>query len=147
MNPDYNLPPEQRLTQRLVDQFNADERLWRKLEPRRRARRKLLSHLPEKQLKKLDLDEFAKERPPLECVGQRSFSLQPLSRIPHIPRCTLCALRVLLWSTFRTRNERPPSGMLARSAFRLHAASSRTQADSTTSQCVLGLPARNARKE
>ena len=70
MNPDYNLPPEQRLTQRLVDQFNADERLWRKLEPRRRARRKLLSHLPEKQLKKLDLDEFARERPPLECGGQ-----------------------------------------------------------------------------
>jgi len=70
MNPDYNLPPEQRVTQRLVDQFNADERLWRKLEPRRRARRKLLSHLPEKQLKKLDLDEFARERPPLECVGQ-----------------------------------------------------------------------------
>ncbi len=70
MNPDYNLPPEQRVTQRLVDQFNADERLWRKLEPRRRARRKLLSHLSEKQLKKLDLDEFARERPPLECVGQ-----------------------------------------------------------------------------
>ncbi len=52
MNPDYNLPPEQRLTHRLVDQFNAAERLWRKLEPRRRARRKLLSHLSEKQLKK-----------------------------------------------------------------------------------------------
>jgi len=28
MNPYYNLPPEQRLTQRLVDQFNTDERLW-----------------------------------------------------------------------------------------------------------------------
>ena len=33
MNPYYNLPPEQRATQQLVDQFNADERLWRKLEP------------------------------------------------------------------------------------------------------------------
>ena len=70
MNSSYNLPPEQRPTQRLVDQFNADERLWRKLEPRRRARRKLLPHLPEKQLKKLDLDEFSRERPPLECIGQ-----------------------------------------------------------------------------
>ena len=41
MNPYYNLPPEQRRTQRLVDQFNADEKLWKKLEPKRRARRKL----------------------------------------------------------------------------------------------------------
>ena len=57
MNPYYNLPPEQRFTQRLADQFNADERLWKKLEPR-------------KMLKKLDLLEFARERPPLECVGQ-----------------------------------------------------------------------------
>jgi hypothetical protein len=35
MNPGYNLPPGQRTTQRLVDQFNADERLWKKLGPRR----------------------------------------------------------------------------------------------------------------
>jgi hypothetical protein len=28
MNPFYNLPAEQRFTQRLVDQFNADERHW-----------------------------------------------------------------------------------------------------------------------
>jgi hypothetical protein len=71
MNSYYNLAPEQRFTQRLVDQFNADERLWKKLEPRRRARRKLLRWFlsPEK-LKKLDLLEFARERPPLECVGQ-----------------------------------------------------------------------------
>ena len=33
MNPYYNLPPEQRRTQRLVDQFNTDEKLWKKLEP------------------------------------------------------------------------------------------------------------------
>jgi hypothetical protein len=67
---DSNLPPEQRFTQRVVDQFNADERLWEKLEPRRRLRHKLLSHLSEKQLKKLDLEEFAKARPPQDCVGQ-----------------------------------------------------------------------------
>ena len=41
MNPYYNLPPEQRTTQRLVDQFNADKRLWKKLEPKRRARHKV----------------------------------------------------------------------------------------------------------
>jgi hypothetical protein len=71
MNPYYNLPPEQRFTQRLADQFNADERLWKKLEPRRRARRKALRRLlSRKMLKKLDLLEFARERPPLECVGQ-----------------------------------------------------------------------------
>jgi hypothetical protein len=70
MNPYYNLPPEQRLTQCLVDQFNADERLWKQLEPRRRARRKLRPRLSKKKLKKLDLAEFAKTRPPQDCVGQ-----------------------------------------------------------------------------
>ena len=33
VNPYYNLPPEQRETQRFVDKFNADERLWKKLAP------------------------------------------------------------------------------------------------------------------
>ena len=70
MNPFYNLPPEQRTTQRLVEQYNADARLWKKLEPKRRARRKLLPGLSEKKLKKLDLLDFAKARPPQECVGQ-----------------------------------------------------------------------------
>ncbi len=60
MNPYYNLPPGQRATQRLVDQFNADERLWKKLEPKRRARRKLQPGLSLRKLKKLDLLEFAK---------------------------------------------------------------------------------------
>ena len=70
MNPRYNLPPEQRFTQRIVDQFNADERLWEELEPRRELRRKLLPGLSKKKLKKLDLDEFARARPPQECVGE-----------------------------------------------------------------------------
>ena len=71
MNPYYNLPPEQRPTQRLVDQFNADERLWKNLAPRRRLRRKLLRRvLSRKKLKELDLREFARKRPPAECVGQ-----------------------------------------------------------------------------
>jgi type I restriction-modification system DNA methylase subunit len=64
------LPAEQRATQRLADQYNADARLWKKLEPKRRARRKVLLKLSEKQLKDLDLLEFAQARPPQECTGQ-----------------------------------------------------------------------------
>lgn len=70
MNLYYNLPPQQRMTQRIVDQFNADERLWKKLEPKRRARRKLRPRLSRKSLKKLDLLEFAKARPPQEGISQ-----------------------------------------------------------------------------
>ena len=33
MNPYYNLPPEQWRLQRLVDAYNADAQLWKKLEP------------------------------------------------------------------------------------------------------------------
>ena len=69
MNPYFNLPPAQRFAQRLVDQFNSDERLWKKLEPRRRARRKLRDRLSKKQLKNLDLAEFATARPPQDCFG------------------------------------------------------------------------------
>jgi hypothetical protein len=72
VNPYYNLPPEQRMTQHLVDQFNADERLWKKLEPKRRARRKVRPRPSRKGLKKLDLLEFAKARPPQDCIGERS---------------------------------------------------------------------------
>ena len=70
MNPYYNLPPEQRPAQRLVDQFNADERLWKKLEPRRRAQRKLRPRRSRKKLKKIDLLEFARARPPQDCIGE-----------------------------------------------------------------------------
>jgi len=71
MDPCYNLPPEQRATQRLVDQFNADEQLWKTLEPARRARRKMRPRLSRKQSKALDLLEFAKARPPQDCVGHK----------------------------------------------------------------------------
>jgi len=71
MNPYYNLPPEQRPLQRLVDQYNDDAHLWRKLAPRRRARRKLLRRvLSRKKLKRLDLREFAHARPRQDCIGQ-----------------------------------------------------------------------------
>jgi len=72
MNPYSNLPPEQRPTQRLVDQFNADERLWKKLEPKRAARRKIRPRLSRAKLKKLALHEFAKASPPPDCIGQSS---------------------------------------------------------------------------
>jgi hypothetical protein len=70
MNPYYNLPHEQGPIQRLVDQFNADQRPWKKLEPKRRARRKLRPRLSRKKLKKLALLEFAKARHEKECIGQ-----------------------------------------------------------------------------
>ena len=71
MNPYSNLPPEQWATQRLVDQFNADERLWKKLEPKRAARRKIRPRLPPGKLKKLALQEFAQASPPPNCIGQK----------------------------------------------------------------------------
>lgn len=70
MNPYYNLPPEQRPTQRLVEQFNANEWLWKKLEPRRRARRKLRPRRPLKKLKQADLLEFAKARPAQDAIAE-----------------------------------------------------------------------------
>ena len=70
MTPYYNLPREQRPIQRLVDQYNADAGLWRKLAPRRKARRKLRPRLSKKKLKKLDLAEFGKARPPQDAIGQ-----------------------------------------------------------------------------
>ena len=69
MNPYYSMPPEQRATQHLVDQFNADERLWKKLEPKRRLRCKLRPRLSKKTLKMPDLAEFAEARPPQDCIG------------------------------------------------------------------------------
>ena len=71
MNPYYNLPPEQRSIQRLIDKFNADERLWRKPEPKRRARPRLRPMLFKKKLKEFDLLEFANTRLE-ECVGNGS---------------------------------------------------------------------------
>jgi hypothetical protein len=74
MNPYYNLPTEQRAIHRLVDQFNAAERLWEKLEPGRQARRKLRPWLSRKKLKALDLIEFEEARPLEDCIGRQ---LQP----------------------------------------------------------------------
>jgi hypothetical protein len=69
MNPYPNLPPGQRPIQKLVDQFNADERLWKKLEPKRKLRRSLLPRLSKKKAKELDLLEFSRARLPQDCIG------------------------------------------------------------------------------
>jgi len=70
MTPYYNLPPEQRRVQQLVAQFNADERLWRSLEAKRR--RKAHPRMSAKLRRQLDLLEFANSRPPQDCVGEIS---------------------------------------------------------------------------
>lgn len=65
-----NLPPEQRGGQRLADRFNADEQLWKSLEPRRRARQKGRPAICGREHKALDLLEFAQARPPQDCLGE-----------------------------------------------------------------------------
>jgi hypothetical protein len=72
MNPYSNLPPEQHGVQRLVDQFNADERLWQTLHGQRRLRRKGRHRLSRRKHKALDLLEFAKAKAPSDAVSQPS---------------------------------------------------------------------------
>jgi hypothetical protein len=69
MTPISNLPAGQRDLQRRVDQWNADEALWRKLEPKHRLRRKMLHGPGKRQLRELDLREHAAARPPEDCIG------------------------------------------------------------------------------
>ncbi|OGQ82172.1 MAG: hypothetical protein A3F90_10030 [Deltaproteobacteria bacterium RIFCSPLOWO2_12_FULL_60_19] len=72
MNPYRNLPEQQRRAQEIVAQFNADERLWRRLESKRRLRRRLYPRMSAKLRKQLDLLEFAATCPPQDCVGRFS---------------------------------------------------------------------------
>ena len=69
MNLYYNLSPEQRRVQQLVAGFNTDELLWERLEGNRRLRRRLSPRLSTKIRTQLDLLDFAKARPPQDCVG------------------------------------------------------------------------------
>ena len=69
MNFNYNISPKQRRTQQLVAQFNADEELWLSLESKRRRRRKLHLRMSVKLKRQLDLLEFARARPPQDCIG------------------------------------------------------------------------------
>jgi hypothetical protein len=69
VNSNYNLPSKQRRTQQLVAQFNADEELWLSLESKRRRRRKVHPRMSGKLKRELDLLEFARVRPPQDCLG------------------------------------------------------------------------------
>ena len=69
MNFNYNIPPKQRRIQQLVAQFNADEELWFSMESKRRRRRQLHPRMPVKLKRQLDLLEFARVRPPQDCIG------------------------------------------------------------------------------
>jgi hypothetical protein len=69
VNFNYNIPPKQRRIQQLVAQFNADEELWFSLESKRRRRRKLHPWMSAKLKRQLDLLDFARARPPQDCVG------------------------------------------------------------------------------
>jgi hypothetical protein len=70
MNPYYNLAPEQRPIQRLLDQFNAAQRLWKKLEPKRRARRKLRPSPFPQETEELGTAGIRQARREQECIGQ-----------------------------------------------------------------------------
>lgn len=69
MKRNRNLPPHQRETQRHVDRFNADEKVWRDLEPKHRRRRALKPRLSAAHRKRLDQIEFAKALPPDDAIG------------------------------------------------------------------------------
>lgn len=65
-----NLPANQRFTQRLADQSNADERLWERLAPLRRLRRLLHPGNDPETQKQQDLADFALAQPPKDCIGR-----------------------------------------------------------------------------
>ncbi len=69
MNPYQNLPSGQRTPQRLVDQFNADESLWRSWEAKRLSRRTRHLRLSRVQREILDLLDWVGGQPLQECIG------------------------------------------------------------------------------
>ena len=69
-NPHPNLAPAQRRTQRLVEQFNADERLWQSLAGKRKLCRKVDPKMNAKRRKELDLLDFARQQQPQDCIGE-----------------------------------------------------------------------------
>ncbi len=63
-------PSQQQELIRLIRQYNQDENLWQSLEGRRRLRRKLF-RLSRKQHHALDIAEFARAKPPEDCIARR----------------------------------------------------------------------------
>lgn len=69
-----NLPAGQQFTQRMVDEFNADENLWKSLALRRKLRKFLYPKMSRRQRQQLDLAEFSCHQPPKDCIGHRRLS-------------------------------------------------------------------------
>lgn len=70
MNRHYNLPPRQRRLQGQVDQCNVGAHLWRELKLKRHASRQLRVRHSQERLNALALPDFAKVRPPVDCIRQ-----------------------------------------------------------------------------
>jgi len=70
VNDQPNLPENQQFTQRLADEFNADERVWTSLGPLRQLRRLLHPQMSRRKQKNLDLADFARAQPPKDCIGR-----------------------------------------------------------------------------
>ena len=68
MNSYHNLPSSQRVPQRLVDQFNAEESLWRWLEAKRLPQR-TDQELSMAQREILDFLDWVEEHPLADCIG------------------------------------------------------------------------------
>ncbi len=69
LTPIRNLPPDQRSLQRLVDQFNADESLWRSLEAKRLLQRTRNLGLSRVHREILDFLDWVGKRHLAECIG------------------------------------------------------------------------------
>lgn len=69
MNPYYNLPPDQGRAQRLVDQFNSDEELRRRLDAMRVIHWIRYPRLSRTHRKLFDLLDLVIARPLHDCIG------------------------------------------------------------------------------
>jgi hypothetical protein len=69
MNDRSSISPYAQFTQRLINEFNADEAVWRKLAWKRRLHRLLRPKMSRKKRRQMDLADFAVSQPPKECVG------------------------------------------------------------------------------
>lgn len=64
-----NLPPDQQFLQRVLDEFNAEEALWRSLEPNRKYRRRKQRRLSVRTHEALDMIEIAAARRARDCLA------------------------------------------------------------------------------
>ena len=69
-----NLPVRQQFTQRIADEFNADESLWESLAPLQKLRKLLYPKMGRRKRQQLDLAEFIRHQPPKDCIGHWRLS-------------------------------------------------------------------------